>query len=154
MCIRDSYSPEEFIEKLREFFTVEPQFEPVKPQSKFNIGMYLDKKWYLLTPKEELLQGLEKTKDTLDVSIWNDYVLKVLGIDDPRTDKRIKYIDGEKGVEKVASKVGINAFAVGFTFLPVALSDLMKIADAGDVMPPKSTWFTPRMRNGMVVHQF
>ncbi len=150
----NGHSPEELIIALREKFFVEGQFEPSKPKTKYEIGMYLDKKWYLLTPKQSLLKGLISTKDQLAVSIWNDHVLKILGIEDPRTDKRIKYVDGEKGVEKVASKVGKNAFAVGFTFFPVALEDLMAIADAGDVMPPKSTWFTPRMRNGLVVHQF
>lgn len=149
------YSPKGLKAELRKNFLMTKSYEPVVPQSKYEIGMYISNKWYRLTPKDALLENGNGLSDKLAVSIWNREILgKVLNIHNPRTDSRIKYIEGPKGVEAIMKKVGKNSFAVGFSFYPIPLKEVMDIADAGETMPPKSTWFAPRMHNGMIVHLF
>ncbi len=149
------FPPKAFKAELRKDFIISKCYAAAIPRSKFEIGMYLSNKWYSLTPKPHLLEKGSLLSDKLAVSIWNREVLnKVLDIKDPRTDSRIQYIEGPKGVDALMKKTGKNSFSVGFTFFPVELEKLMEIADAGETMPPKSTWFTPRMHNGLIVHQF
>ncbi len=115
--------------------------------------MYLDHEWYKLTPKFDTskLGVIEK----LDVSILQDNLLgPVLGIDDPRTSKRIDFVGGIRGTKELVKLVDSGKAAVAFSMYPTTLDQLMDIADAGKIMPPKSTWFEPKLRDGLVVHNF
>jgi len=151
----NSHKPHSLIKQISKKFHVQDSFEAVKPESSYEIGMFLDNKWYKLTPKKKLIPKKGALSSQLSVTIWNNQILKdILGIDDPRTDTRIQYIEGPKGLDAIMKRVGKNSFAVGFSFYPVALEDLMAIGRAGEIMPPKSTWFVPRMYNGMIVHEF
>ncbi|HPT48164.1 MAG TPA: DUF1015 domain-containing protein, partial [Candidatus Rifleibacterium sp.] len=115
-------------------------------------GMYLKGTWYKLTAKP----GTYDSKDpvaSLDVSIMqNNLLAPILGIGDPRTDKRIDFIGGIRGVKELEKIVDSGKFVVAFAMFPTSIEQLMKIADSGEVMPPKSTWFEPKLRSGMVIH--
>lgn len=115
--------------------------------------MYLDGEWYKLSPKFSTaeLGVIEK----LDVSLLQDNLLApVLGIDDPRTSKRIDFVGGIRGTKELVKLVDSGKAAVAFSMYPTTLDQLMDIADAGAIMPPKSTWFEPKLRDGLVVHNF
>ena len=115
--------------------------------------MYIDKKWYTLTPKFDIanLGVIER----LDVSILQDNVLApMLGIDDPRTSKAIDFIGGIRGTAELEKLVNSGDFAVAFSMYPTTVGQLIDIADAGEIMPPKSTWFEPKLRDGLVCHNF
>lgn len=120
--------------------------------------MYFGNEWYKLTLKSVFLDG-DKIKGTttvgesLDVSILQNYLLQpILGIEDPRTDKRIDFVGGIRGTQELEKLVGGGSYAVAFSLYPVTLQDLMNISDAGEIMPPKSTWFEPKLRDGLLVH--
>ena len=114
--------------------------------------MYLDKKWYLLKTNDNVKPG-KTVGDNLDVSILQNYLLQpVLGIEDPRTDTNIDFIGGIRGTEELEMLVDNGKAAVAFSMFPVTLDDLINISDAGEIMPPKSTWFEPKLRDGLLVH--
>jgi len=114
--------------------------------------MYLDGKWYLLTPNENVKQA-DNVGDNLDASILQNYLLHpVLGIKDPRTDNNIDFIGGIRGTEELEKLVNSGTAKVAFSMYPVEVHDLINIADAGEVMPPKSTWFEPKLRDGLLTH--
>lgn len=120
-----------------------------RPPCRGTFGMYAEKRWMLLTardvPRGDLL-------GSLDVSILAGRVLRpLLGIDDPRTDRRIDFVGGIRGMRELERRVDSGESAVAFALYPTSLEDLMRVADAGEVMPPKSTWFEPKLRSGMVV---
>ncbi|MDP4089213.1 MAG: DUF1015 family protein [Bacillota bacterium] len=125
---------------------------PYKPDCKRTYGMYLERKWYRLTSKE----GTYNPDDPvarLDVSILQDNLLKpILGIDDPRTSKRIDFVGGIRGLKELEKRVKKD-MKVAFSMYPTTIADLMAIADAGEVMPPKSTWFEPKLRSGLFIHE-
>lgn len=142
---------DQFIEKVKSNFTVE-ETSSVKPSSKKTFAMYIDKKWYLLKPNGNVKPGTT-VGDNLDVSILQNYLLHpVLGIEDPRTDNRIDFIGGIRGTEELEKLVDSGKAAVAFSMYPVTLDDLINISDAGEIMPPKSTWFEPKLRDGLLVH--
>jgi uncharacterized protein (DUF1015 family) len=118
--------------------------------------MYLDHQWYNLKPKDSVIASINLAKsvaETLDVSILQDFLLNpILGIDDPRTNKNIDFIGGIRGTAELEKLVNSGKAAVAFSLYPVSVNDLMDIADAGEVMPPKSTWFEPKLRDGLLVH--
>jgi len=151
--LRD-YSNEAFIEKISEKFKVEIYHEknPFKPQAKHTFGMYLNNKWYKLTAKS----GTYDEQDVvarLDVSILQNHLLSpILGIEDPRTDNRIQFIGGIRGLQELEKKVNHGA-KVAFSLFPTSMEDLMAVADAKEVMPPKSTWFEPKLRSGIFIHK-
>jgi len=121
-----------------------------RPQSRGSFGMYLDHAWYLLTPRDRV--GGEDVVARLDVSVLTKLVLDpLLAIHDPRTDSRIDFVGGSRGTEELERRVDSGEFAVAFALYPTSLDDVMRVADAGQVMPPKSTWFEPKLRSGMVV---
>lgn len=141
----------QFIEKIKEKFEVfeTNQKKPEKPKQ---FGMYLDKKWYRLIAKPGTYNETDPVK-CLDVSILQDNLLQpILGINDPRTDKRIDFIGGIRGVEELERVVDSGKFKVSFSMYPTSIEQLMAIADAGKIMPPKSTWFEPKLRCGVVIH--
>jgi len=148
-------SREEFLKKIGEKFLVEKSAKK-NPSEKRTFGMYLDKEWYTLKIRDSVAASLKLSKsvaETLDVSILQDFLLNpVLGIDDPRTNKRIDFVGGIRGTKELEKFVDSGKAAVAFTLFPVSIDDLMKISDAGEVMPPKSTWFEPKLRDGLLTH--
>lgn len=144
----------QFIEKLSEKFTVEdaPCTGAYHPESKHTFGMYLEGKWYKLTAKNGTFDESNPV-DRLDVSILQKNLLTpVLGIGDPRTDKRIDFIGGIRGLGELERLVN-GGMKVAFSMYPTTLDDLMSIADADMIMPPKSTWFEPKLLSGLFIHK-
>lgn len=145
-------SKEKFIATLENKFVVSPSFNP-QPERGGEFCLYLDHQWYLVRPKfnPAELGVIER----LDVSILQDNILSpLLGISDPRTSKEIDFIGGIRGTAELEKLVDSGKYAVGFSMFPTTLEQLMDIADAGEIMPPKSTWFEPKLRDGMVCHNF
>jgi uncharacterized protein (DUF1015 family) len=143
---------QEFLDRIGETFVVTPGFNNRSPSGPHQFGMYLQGDWYLLEAKP----GIYKTADLigkLDVSILQDHLLgPVLGIKDPRTDDRIKFVGGIRGMDELERMVDQRGYAVAFSLYPPGIDDLVEIADAGMIMPPKSTWFEPKLRSGLFVH--
>lgn len=122
-----------------------------KPVRKGEFGMYLQGAWYVLQAKPAVL-NIADPVGRLDVSILQQHVLSpVLGIDDPRTSKRIDFVGGIRGLQELEKRVDSGEMAVAFALYPTSIGELLAIADAGKVMPPKSTWFEPKLRDGVVV---
>lgn len=147
-------SSEEFVKKVGEKFSVEEHKGdgPYKPASKHTFGMYLDGKWYKLTAKTGTFNENDPV-NRLDVSIMQNNLLNpILGIQDPRTDKRIDFVGGIRGLKELERRVSAG-MKVAFSMCPTTIDDLMSIADAGQVMPPKSTWFEPKLRSGLFIHE-
>ena len=145
-------SRDAFMQKLGEKFVIEATTDP-NPACGGTFKMYIDKAWYTLTPKFDIanLGVIER----LDVSILQDNVLApMLGIDDPRTSKAIDFIGGIRGTAELEKLVNSGDFAVAFSMYPTTVNQLIDIADAGEIMPPKSTWFEPKLRDGLVCHNF
>lgn len=143
---------ESFLEKLSEHFDMEVSgSKQVKPQSLHEFGMYLDNCWYLLKAKP----GTYTTDPigVLDVTVLQNQVLdKLLGITDPRTDTRIDFVGGIRGLSELEKRVNSGEMQVAFSLYPVSIQQLFDIADSGEVMPPKSTWFEPKLRDGLLTH--
>ena len=143
-------SEDEFISKVKEKFDVADSTDGV-PKKLHTFGMYLNKKWYMLTAKPELI--INDPIEALDVSILQKQLLfPILGIDDPRTNKRIDFIGGIRGLKELERRVDSGEMKVAFSMFPTSMDELLSVADAGEVMPPKSTWFEPKLRSGMFVH--
>ena len=146
-------SVEDVLEKIKENFdmTIVPGF-PAKPVEKHCFGMYLDGFWYLLKAKPELYEGKDVVGQ-LDAQILQDVVLgPVLGIGDPRSDKRIKFVGGSHKLRELQTMAD-ETRGVAFALYPTSMEDLMQIADESKLMPPKSTWFEPKLRSGIFVHK-
>ena len=146
---------ESFLEKVSEKFTITPYDAEgvLKPEKKHTYGMYLDGKWMLLEAKEGTYDPADPVGQ-LDVSILQNNLLHpVLGIGDPRTDKRIDFVGGIRGLKFLSDAVDSGEMAVAFSMFPTTMDDLMDIADAGAIMPPKSTWFEPKLRSGIFIHK-
>jgi uncharacterized protein (DUF1015 family) len=144
-------SKDEFFKKISESFYIEKNNFSVPNESK-TFSMYFEGKWYFIKPNKNILPSA-KISENLDVSILQNYLLKpVLGIDDPRTDSRIDFIGGIKGAAELERIVNSGKAAAAFSLFPVSVEDLIKISDAGEIMPPKSTWFEPKLRDGLLVH--
>jgi uncharacterized protein (DUF1015 family) len=126
--------------------------EQHKPNQKHSFGMYLDQHWYKLEAKANSFDNNDPV-DRLDVSILQNNLLSpILGIQDPRKDKRIDFVGGIRGLTELEKRVNSGNWTVAFAFYPTSMQDLMAIADAGKIMPPKSTWFEPKLRSGLVTH--
>jgi uncharacterized protein (DUF1015 family) len=142
----------EVLAEIAETFDVSEGPHPAWPSRKGEYGMYLKGKWYTLRAPGDLLAEPDPV-DRLDVSILQKELLgPVLGIDDPRTNKRIDFIGGIRGLQELERRVNSGEMAVAFALFPTSIEELLKIADAGKIMPPKSTWFEPKLRDGVVVH--
>ncbi|NLT51793.1 MAG: DUF1015 domain-containing protein [Ignavibacteria bacterium] len=145
-------SKEQFFGRISENFSCEKTSSPVPPGKK-QFCMYIDKQWFLLKPNSNVKEG-KTVGENLDVSILQDYLLNpVLGIDDPRTSKDIDFIGGIRGTAELEKLVNNGTAEVAFSLYPVSLDDLINISDAGEIMPPKSTWFEPKLRDGLVIHK-
>lgn len=145
-------SMEAFLQKVGEKFEISEITGTPKPEEKHQFSMYLTGKWRKLTAKEGTFTA-EDVIDSLDVSILQKNLLEpILGIKDPRTDDRIDFMGGIRGLDALAKKVDEGAYSVAFAMYPTSIEELIKVADANKVMPPKSTWFEPKLRDAMVVH--
>ena len=144
---------EEFIAKMGEKFVVEEADEsPYSPKERHTFGMYLDNKWYKVTPKPEYIKQHDPV-ECLDVSILqNNLITPILNITDPRTDKRIDFVGGIRGLGELERRCA-EGMKLAFAMYPTSLNELMDIADAGKVMPPKSTWFEPKLLSGLFIHK-
>ncbi len=144
---------EEFIAKMGEKFIVEDASEsPYSPKERHTFGMYLDNKWYKVTARAEFINENDPV-ECLDVSILqNNLITPILGISDPRTDKRIDFVGGIRGLGELERRVS-EGMKLAFAMYPTSLNELMDIADAGKVMPPKSTWFEPKLLSGLFIHK-
>jgi uncharacterized protein (DUF1015 family) len=147
----DDHSKEEFLGLLQDDFMVTLSPEPVKPGRLHEFGMYLDGQWYILTSRKGTYT--DDPIGVLDVTILSDNILdKILGIKDQRTDKRIDFVGGIRGLKELEKRVNSGEMKVAFSLHPVTLNQLFDIADSGNVMPPKSTWFEPKLRDGLLTH--
>ena len=141
----------EFIEKISSNFNIQETENP-SPQTARNICMYLSGKWRLLKPNENVKKA-DDVGGNLDVSILQNYLLKpFLGVEDIRTDTNVDFIGGIRGTQELEKLVDSGKAKVAFSMFPVSVEDLINISDAGETMPPKSTWFEPKLRDGLVVH--
>jgi uncharacterized protein (DUF1015 family) len=143
---------DEFLDKIQENFTVTEADGQYKPDTIHTFGMYLDKKWYKLQAKDGIIAT--DSVGCLDVSILqNSLLTPVLGIGDPRTDKRIDFVGGIRGLGELVKRVDSGEMTVAFAMYPTSMTQLMNIADDNKVMPPKSTWFEPKLRSGIFIHK-
>lgn len=146
------YSTEKFISALQDDFMITNSPDPVKPSTLHEFGMFLDGQWYILTAREGTYK--EDPIGVLDVTILSDNILdKLLDIKDQRTDNRIDFVGGIRGLKELEKRVNSGEMKVAFSLHPVSLEQLFTIADTGNVMPPKSTWFEPKLRDGLLTHE-
>jgi uncharacterized protein (DUF1015 family) len=143
-------TPEEFLAALRQRFDVERADAAVTPTTRHSVGVRLAGRWYVATARDV---DEDDVLARLDVAVLQDRVLApLLGIDDPRTDARIAFVGGIRGAAEIERLVDSGRAAVGFTLVPTSTSELVEVADAGHVMPPKSTWFEPKLASGLFLH--
>ena len=145
-------SLEEFLARVRESFEVSADAPP-SPLARGHWSMYLNGRWYGLTLRDDATKP-SGVVQSLDVSVLQDRLLdSVLGIKDVRTDKRIDFVGGIRGTEELEKLVNEGKASVAFSLYPTTIDDLLKVSDAGEIMPPKSTWFEPKLRDGLLSHQ-
>jgi uncharacterized protein (DUF1015 family) len=144
-------SPEQFLPRVAEHFDLMASAGAVHPRGHGEFGMYLAGQWYRLNIHEELIPADPVAR--LDVSLLSDQLIApILGISDQRRDKRIDFVGGMRGLGELERRVDSGEMAVAFSFFPTTMDDLMAVADANEVMPPKSTWFEPKLADGLVSH--
>lgn len=145
---------DEFISRLKENFEVNDMgTEEYRPRKLHNFSMYLDGHWYSLTAKEGRYDDSDPI-GVLDVTISSDLILRdILGIMDLRSDNRIDFVGGIRGLGELKRRVDSGEMIAGLALYPVSMKQLMDIADTGNIMPPKTTWFEPKLRSGLVIHK-
>ena len=147
----DGMRREKFISALQEDFLITFSPEPVRPAQLHEFGMYMDGQWYILFPREGSYRN--DPIGVLDVTILQKNIMdKILDIEDPRTDKRIDFVGGIRGLKELEKRVNSGEMTVAFSLYPVTIEQLFAIADSGKTMPPKSTWFEPKLRDGLLTH--
>ncbi len=146
-------SENEILYKISENFIIEEQGQiPYLPSSKGTFGMYLDRVWFELRIKDGLVDAKDPVA-SLDVSILQDYILDpILGVKNPKTDDRIDFIGGIRGLQELEKRVA-DDMEIAFSMYPTSMEDLFAVSDAGKLMPPKSTWFEPKLRSGLFIHR-
>jgi uncharacterized protein (DUF1015 family) len=146
-------TPEKFIEKISSNFTITKNFKDRSPKQLHDFGMYLGGEWYKITIKKGIYNESDPVA-SLDAAILQEHLLDpVLGIKDPRVDERIKFIGGIRGMDELEKLVNKEGFAVAFSLYPTTMEQIINVADAGAIMPPKSTWFEPKLRSGIFTHK-
>lgn len=147
-------TPQQFLEALAENFTVTDKGEKIyHPDGLHNFSLYLDGRWYSLTAKEGRYDDADPI-GVLDVTVSSNLILHdILGIKNLRTDKRIDFVGGIRGLEELKRRVDSGEMAMALALYPVTMKQLMDIADSGNIMPPKTTWFEPKLRSGLVIHK-
>ena len=147
----NGYGVEDFKKLVAERFDIQESDSGVSPDKKSVFGMYLDKKWYKLMAKKDIIS--DDPVDGLDVAILQDNLLEpVLGIHDPKTDKRIDFVGGIRGLSELERRCQDDC-VLAFSMYPTSIEELFAVADAGRLMPPKSTWFEPKLRSGLFIHR-
>ena len=147
----NNWSPEQLMEILRTVFAVNPE-GAATPANKHELGFYLGGKWHALAFRKKLME-VEDPMEQLDVTLLQKNVLEtIFGINDPRTSKRVNFVGGIRGTAELEKLVDSGEYACAFSMFPTDIEDLMTIADAGGIMPPKSTWFEPKLRDAMFCH--
>jgi uncharacterized protein (DUF1015 family) len=147
----NGFSVEQFLAELRKKFTVTASSQPVRPTSSHEYGMFLDGGWYRLSIRPG--QVPDDPIGRLPITVLTRNIIEpLLAIDDPRTNKRIDFVGGARGLEELEKRVKSGEMAVAFALYPTQMRDLMAVADSGGIMPPKSTWFEPKLADGMVNH--
>jgi len=142
----------EFMVAIARKFEINPVKKRLNPVQRHQFGMYLAGKWYELMPREGSFDESDSVA-RLDVSILQDNLLNpVLGVRNPRNDQRIHFVGGIRGLEELERLVASGEYQVAFALYPTSIEELIKLADAGKIMPPKSTWFEPKLRSGLFVH--
>ncbi len=145
-------SREEFLQKIATAFGVKPESAAVKPERTREFGLYIKGQWYRLHIKPERIPAHDPVK-RLDVNLLQDNLIApVLGVGDPRRDKRIDFVGGIRGLKELERRVDSGDMSCAFSLYPTSIADMMAVADAGQVMPPKSTWFEPKLADGLVSH--
>lgn len=148
----NGYSIDEFLAKVSEKFDVVKSDKAVSPSSKGEFGMYTNSQWYMLTAKSNLYDGTDAVTG-LDVSILQDNLLHpILGIEDPRTDQRIDFVGGIRGLKELERRANED-MTISFSMYPTSITELFDVADHDMLMPPKSTWFEPKLRSGLFIHR-
>ena len=148
------YSPADFVKQIKKNFTVQKQDSSYKPKEARSFGMYLDKNWYSIKLKKNPEKNLFRIIN-LDINLLHEYLLEpILGVGDPRYDKRIDFIAGFHGLDSIKKKVDSGEAKVGFSLLATRIEDVMDFADQKLTMPPKSTWFDPKPLDGLVAYDF
>ncbi|MCL2455122.1 MAG: DUF1015 family protein [Micrococcales bacterium] len=149
---RAGRTPDELLSVLAEVVTVgEPQDAPYRPTGKHEFGMYLAGSWYPLRARPELIDGSDPVASLDAAWLQTNVLAPLLGIEDPRADQRIDFVGGIRGLDELARRAGSDG--VAFALHPVVMGDLFAVADAGQIMPPKSTWFEPKLLSGLFVHE-
>ena len=144
-------SKDEFFAKLAEIYDIEQTDAAYQPEEKGTVGMFIEDNWYVLKIHDELKSS--DPVEGLDVSLLQNYVLNpILGIEDPRTDSRIAFVGGIRGLGELERRVNTD-MKVAFSMYPTSIGELFDVADAGRLMPPKSTWFEPKLRSGIFIHR-
>ena len=147
----NGYTQEEFLNKIKEKFDIAESDKQVSPDKKGTFGMYLGGKWYKLTAHKDIMS--DDPVDGLDVEVLQDNLLApVLGIGDPKTDKRIDFVGGIRGLSELEKRCREDC-VVAFSMYATSIAELFAVADAGKLMPPKSTWFEPKLRSGLFIHR-
>lgn len=147
-----SFTLAQLLEKASSRFEISPHRSDVVPQSAHEFGLYCDKKWYVMRAKPGSFDQSSPTK-SIDASILADnFLAPLLGITDPKTDKRINFVGGIRGTGELVKLVDSGKYKIAFSLYPTSIAQLLAVADAGEVMPPKSTWFEPKLFSGMVVN--
>jgi uncharacterized protein (DUF1015 family) len=145
-------SSEQIVSELKTRFAVETSDQPVRPSSSGEFGMYLSGRWYRLTIKPELIPASDPIGRLPITLLACNVIEPIFGITDPRTDKRIDFVGGGRGLGELEKRVRSGEMAAAFALYPTQMDDLIAVADAGKIMPPKSTWFEPKLADGMVNH--
>jgi uncharacterized protein (DUF1015 family) len=149
----NGHTPEALLAEIGKRYEIAPSEEPVRPQSAAEIGMVLGGRWYRLTLRPELLKEAADPVARLPVTLLARNIIEpIFNVTDPRRNKRIDFVGGGRGLAELERLVASGQMAVAFALYPTQMSDLMAVADAGEIMPPKSTWFEPKLADGMVSH--
>ena len=149
----NGHTPEALLAEIGKRYEIAPDEEPVRPQSAAEIGMVLGGRWYRLTLRPELLKEAADPVARLPVTLLAGNIIEpIFNVTDPRRDKCIDFVGGGRGLAELERLVASGQMAVAFALYPTQMSDLMAVADAGEIMPPKSTWFEPKLSDGMVSH--
>jgi len=148
----NGHSVESLLAALSKSFAVEPAGEPVRPTTAGEFGMYVPGRWHRLTMRRELIPANDPI-GRLPITLLARHVIEpIFGVTDPRIDKRIDFVGGGRGLAELERRVASGDMAAAFALYPTQITDLMAVADAGGIMPPKSTWFEPKLADGMVNH--
>jgi uncharacterized protein (DUF1015 family) len=148
----NGFRPEQLLGILQSIFAINPDAGSPRPSRKHEVSLFLAGKWHSMVFKKKLIAAPDPV-DQLDVTLLQDHVLDpIFGIDDPRTSKKISFVGGIRGTDELERLVKSGEYACAFSMFPTSIEDLMTIADGGGIMPPKSTWFEPKLRDAMFSH--